>query len=126
MSPIEHGEVNDHATKEPSFTQAQEEPVRQKPAVRLGQATKCRTQAPSDDECRKIALKNVRFESHPVRNMTYTGAKILEHPIARYIDQDIRDVEDRQRDIEFVARQLEVFDQAIDLGVANVGAVDES
>lgn len=58
--------------------------------------------------------------------MTYTGSKILEHPIARYIDQDIRDVEDRQRNIEFVARQLEVFDQAIDLGVANVGAVDES
>lgn len=57
--------------------------------------------------------------------MTYTSPKILEHPIARHIDQNIRDIEDRQRDIELIARQLEVLDQAIDLGIANVRAVDE-
>lgn len=57
MSPVEHGEIDDHAPKQSSFAQAQEEPERQKPTVRLGQATKCRTQAPSDDKCRQIALE---------------------------------------------------------------------
>lgn len=126
MSPVEHGEINDHATKEPSFAQAQEEPERQKPTVRLGQATKCRTQAPSDAKCREIALEILDLGVLLWEGRTYTGPKILENPIARHIDQNIRDIEDRQRDIELVARQLEVFDQAINLGIANVRAVDES
>ena len=58
--------------------------------------------------------------------MTYTGPEILEHPIARHINQNIWDVEHRQRDVELVARQLQIFHQAIDLGVANVGSVNES
>ena len=58
-------------------------------------------------------------------SMTYTGPIILKHPIARYVYQNVGDVEHSQGDVELVARKLEVCDQAIDLGVSDIRSVDE-
>lgn len=60
------------------------------------------------------------------QSITYTGSEILEYQIAGHIDQNVWNVEHSQGDVELVAHQIEVFHQAIDLGVANVGSVDES
>jgi hypothetical protein len=50
---------------------------------------------------------------------------VLDDLIRRNIDEDVRNIKDDQGDIEAISSQLQIFHQAVDFGVADIGAVDE-
>lgn len=42
-----------------------------------------------------------------------------------YVDENVGNVEDRQRDVEVIALELEVCGETVDTGIANVASIDE-
>lgn len=110
MSAIEHCQVNDDAAQKAALEGTQEEACGNQAPKGLGEAEKGTHDPPSRDQGGQV---------NP-------SADPLDDPVARYVDEDIGDVEDEQSNVELGARlHPQVLRQPVDLCIADVGSVDE-
>jgi len=109
VSPVEGREVDDDTTKQTTFAQSEEESDRQKSFIGRDESGTHRHDTPRCDQGRQIV----------------TRTHLLEDKIGRYIDADVWNVEDGERDIELGSIELELGSKTVDSGVSNVGTVDE-
>jgi hypothetical protein len=52
--------------------------------------------------------------------------EVFHSPIAWYVHSDIWNVKDNESDGEFIAVKFKVFDEAVDIRITNIAAVNES
>ena len=48
----------------------------------------------------------------------------FDDPMGQYSYQDVRDIEDRQCDIEIASTEFEIFDESVNSGVFHVASID--
>lgn len=110
VSSIEHSQINDDAAEQTALEQAQEQSSDYKASKRLGEAQECAHQSPRGDQGRQVE----------------TCFHMLDDPVARDIDEDIKDIENDQSDIELRPRRdTQIRGQSINLGISNVTSVNE-
>ncbi len=104
VSTVEHGKVENHPTEQASFAKPEEESADKQAMVAFHKTSACTHDSPSYQKAWEIAV----------------GPKILDHPIARYVHQDIWYVENRESNVELVAIQLQVGSQPIDTSISDI------
>lgn len=109
MPAIKHGQVYNDTAQETSLTKPKKEPRNHQSSIRLHEARERTNGPPADYEPRDVV----------------PGLQLLQDPVTRHIDADVRYVEDRQSNVEFGSSEFEILDQTVDFGIANVAAVDE-
>lgn len=104
MSLVEHAQVQNDASKHATLACSQEHTACDKGAIALDETHACAHDSPGQRKQGEI----------------FATSDNLEEPVGRDIDEDIEDVEYGKRDVVFVASEVQVIDQAIDFGVANL------
>jgi hypothetical protein len=86
------------------------------------------TSTPEDKFSKKQSWEVQKGMTHPAdqqKRKVVTGLEIFDNPIGWYIHQDVRNVEDKQSNIELVSVQLEIFGEPVDSCISNVGSINE-
>jgi len=53
-------------------------------------------------------------------------AEVFTSHVGRYLEDDVRDVEDGENDIVIITPQAQVFLESSEFGITHVGAIDEA
>jgi hypothetical protein len=106
---IEESQVNDNTSQNAALKQAKKRTAHHQSGKTLREAHERANQAPHCDESGKVDA----------------CAEALDKPVGRDIGDDIGDVENQQGDVVLRALEAELGGEAGDVGIADVGAVDE-
>jgi hypothetical protein len=106
MSLVEHAEVQNDASEHAALTGSQQHATYNQGWVALDRSHTCAHNPPCQCKDRK----------------KFTAADDLEQPVGGDIDQDVENVEDRERDVVLVAGEVQVVDEAIDFGIPDLGS----
>lgn len=104
MPLVEHAEVQNDTAKHAAFACSKQESTCDQTTIALDKAHAGADDPPSQSEERKI----------------FATAHNFEQPVGRDVDEDIKDVEDGKRDVVFVAIEVQVIDEAVDFGIADL------
>lgn len=94
------------------------------------QATLHKSQEEAGDDESSVTLDKSHAHAHKSptdneRREVVASLEMFEDKIARNIDADVWNVENSQSNVEFIAIEVEIFNKAVDFGIADVTAQDQ-
>lgn len=104
MTAVEHSKVEDHSTKQTSFAETEEESRCNEAIVSLDEAHAHSDCAPTNDEGRQVV----------------SWLAVFQDQVGRDIYTNVGDVKHGQGNVKFIAGQMQVSDESINLCISNI------